>query len=160
MAERLKAHAWKACVRESVPRVRIPVSPPMVVKNVLILLRFFFHLLGSIPKRTPKPSRASSFEGSALAVAAMEVVPPGPKVEAVVTTPTTAILEPRRDIHKCPNDATQSNADRRASGPGLVGRVGGDSPGRESASGVTGTQRRALLAWSIAHQGRTTAPIG
>ena len=28
MAERLKAHAWKACVRESVPRVRIPVSPP------------------------------------------------------------------------------------------------------------------------------------
>src|SRR3954465_3772628 len=28
MAERLKAHAWKACVRASVPRVRIPVSPP------------------------------------------------------------------------------------------------------------------------------------
>ena len=35
-----------------------------------------------------------------LAVAAMEVVPPGPKVEAVVTTPTTALLEPRMDIHK------------------------------------------------------------
>ena len=35
-----------------------------------------------------------------LAGAAMEVVPPGPKVEAVVTTPTTAILEPRMDIHK------------------------------------------------------------
>src|SRR6476619_7851241 len=30
----------------------------------------------------------------------MEVVPPGPKVEAVVTTPTTALLEPRMDIHK------------------------------------------------------------
>src|ERR1700722_16007758 len=28
MAERLKAHAWKACVRESVPWVRIPLSPP------------------------------------------------------------------------------------------------------------------------------------
>jgi hypothetical protein len=28
MAERLKAHAWKACVRASVPWVRIPLSPP------------------------------------------------------------------------------------------------------------------------------------
>jgi hypothetical protein len=33
MAERLKAHAWKACVRESVPRVRIPVSPPFFAKK-------------------------------------------------------------------------------------------------------------------------------
>ncbi len=29
MAERLKAHAWKACVRASVPWVRIPLSPPI-----------------------------------------------------------------------------------------------------------------------------------
>ena len=29
MAEWLKAHAWKACVRETVPWVRIPLSPPM-----------------------------------------------------------------------------------------------------------------------------------
>jgi hypothetical protein len=29
MAEWLKAHAWKACVLERVPRVRIPVSPPV-----------------------------------------------------------------------------------------------------------------------------------
>lgn len=28
MAEWFKAHAWKACVLERVPRVRIPVSPP------------------------------------------------------------------------------------------------------------------------------------
>src|SRR4051812_14768776 len=28
MAEWLKAHAWKACVRESVPWVRIPLPPP------------------------------------------------------------------------------------------------------------------------------------
>src|SRR5215469_4993843 len=28
MAEWLKAHAWKACIRETVSRVRIPVSPP------------------------------------------------------------------------------------------------------------------------------------
>ena len=27
VAERLKAHAWKACMRESVSRVRIPLSP-------------------------------------------------------------------------------------------------------------------------------------
>jgi hypothetical protein len=40
MAERLKAHAWKACVRESVPRVRIPVSPPEIIRNVLISFQF------------------------------------------------------------------------------------------------------------------------
>ena len=28
MAEWLKAHAWKACIQETVSRVRIPVSPP------------------------------------------------------------------------------------------------------------------------------------
>ena len=28
MAERFKAHAWKACVLSKVPWVRIPLSPP------------------------------------------------------------------------------------------------------------------------------------
>ncbi len=31
MAEWLKAHAWKACVRETVPWVRIPLSPPYLM---------------------------------------------------------------------------------------------------------------------------------
>ena len=30
MSEWLKEHAWKACVRETVPRVRIPFSPPFL----------------------------------------------------------------------------------------------------------------------------------
>jgi hypothetical protein len=29
MAEWLKAHAWKACIGETLSRVRIPVSPPI-----------------------------------------------------------------------------------------------------------------------------------
>src|ERR1700757_945108 len=29
MAEWLKAHAWKACIGETLSRVRIPVSPPV-----------------------------------------------------------------------------------------------------------------------------------
>jgi hypothetical protein len=33
MAEWLKAHAWKACVRETVPWVRIPLSPPYLVET-------------------------------------------------------------------------------------------------------------------------------
>ncbi len=33
MAEWLKAHAWKACVRETVPWVRIPLSPPSTPKQ-------------------------------------------------------------------------------------------------------------------------------
>lgn len=38
MAERLKAHAWSACVRESVPWVQIPLSPLLVGGN-----KTFFH---------------------------------------------------------------------------------------------------------------------
>src|SRR4051812_25566427 len=34
MAEWLKAHAWKACVRETVPWVRIPLSPPCAIETV------------------------------------------------------------------------------------------------------------------------------
>jgi hypothetical protein len=33
MAEWLKAHAWKACVRETVPWVRIPLSPPFLRRS-------------------------------------------------------------------------------------------------------------------------------
>jgi muramoyltetrapeptide carboxypeptidase len=32
VAERLKAHAWKVCIRETVSRVRIPLSPPLMYK--------------------------------------------------------------------------------------------------------------------------------
>ena len=31
VAEWLKAHAWKACKRETVSRVRIPLSPPFII---------------------------------------------------------------------------------------------------------------------------------
>ena len=34
MAEWLKAHAWKACVRETVPWVRIPLSPPSAMPPI------------------------------------------------------------------------------------------------------------------------------
>ncbi len=36
MAEWLKAHAWKACVRETVPWVRIPLSPPYHIDDIKI----------------------------------------------------------------------------------------------------------------------------
>jgi hypothetical protein len=34
MAEWLKAHAWKACVGETLPRVRIPLSPPSAYGSI------------------------------------------------------------------------------------------------------------------------------
>ena len=37
MAEWLKAHAWKACVRETVPWVRIPLSPPVDRRDVSLV---------------------------------------------------------------------------------------------------------------------------
>ena len=38
VAEWLKAHAWKVCLRETVTRVRIPLSPPTETHNDLKLL--------------------------------------------------------------------------------------------------------------------------
>ena len=32
VAEWLKAHAWKVCLRETVTRVRIPLSPPAIIE--------------------------------------------------------------------------------------------------------------------------------
>jgi hypothetical protein len=49
MAEWLKAHAWKACIGETLSRVRIPLSPPY---NLL----YFSSLrakLASVPKTCP-----------------------------------------------------------------------------------------------------------
>src|ERR1700722_7566644 len=39
VAEWLKAHAWKACLRETVTRVRIPLSPPPSPLKLLSFLR-------------------------------------------------------------------------------------------------------------------------
>ena len=33
VAERSKAHDWKSCIRETVSRVRIPLSPPSAFAN-------------------------------------------------------------------------------------------------------------------------------
>ena len=34
VAEWLKAHAWKACIRETVSRVQIPLSPPIPIADI------------------------------------------------------------------------------------------------------------------------------
>src|SRR6187551_1351367 len=34
MSEWLKEHAWKACVGETLPRVRIPLSPPIPLRGI------------------------------------------------------------------------------------------------------------------------------
>jgi hypothetical protein len=46
MAEWLKAHAWKACIRETVSWVRIPLPPPVKLK-----LRINFQSLALYPQR-------------------------------------------------------------------------------------------------------------
>lgn len=39
MAEWLKAHAWKACIRSNVSGVRIPPDPPKDYKNKICALK-------------------------------------------------------------------------------------------------------------------------
>ena len=58
MSEWSKEHAWKACVRVSVPRVRIPLSPPpkLIKKcyDAAVCGCFFLLKIGLTPKLTLK----------------------------------------------------------------------------------------------------------
>ena len=56
MSERLKEHAWKACVRETVPRVRIPLSPPFLFLMVVCGLSALVFNVG--PQQIPAGSYA------------------------------------------------------------------------------------------------------
>ncbi len=44
VAEWLKAHAWNACIRETVSRVRIPLSPPLICSMALKILQSLRYL--------------------------------------------------------------------------------------------------------------------
>ena len=44
MAEWFKVHAWKVCVPLKVPRVRIPVSPPLIYAvNMEFPIKYFIN---------------------------------------------------------------------------------------------------------------------
>src|SRR5437879_2720947 len=62
MAEWLKAHAWKACVRETVPWVRIPLSPPVPRKSKKPLWQKDFLKMRK-PKTIPANHTRNSQEG-------------------------------------------------------------------------------------------------
>ena len=49
MAEWLKAHAWKACIGETLSRVRIPVSPPFKINSLQLCLYQFCTKLACNP---------------------------------------------------------------------------------------------------------------
>jgi hypothetical protein len=57
MAEWLKAHAWKACVRETVPWVRIPLSPPPKTFMTLRLRKYFVERWVRSPNQSPNTAR-------------------------------------------------------------------------------------------------------
>ena len=52
MAEWFKAHAWKACVGETLPRVRIPLSPPV---------SYLFSMIYGLSLATCNDERGSGF---------------------------------------------------------------------------------------------------
>ena len=56
MSEWLKEHAWKACVGETLPRVRIPLSPPnpkyYKIISVLAFLKATTRFLAAFLPRT------------------------------------------------------------------------------------------------------------
>ena len=89
MAEWLKAHAWKACVRETVPWVRIPLSPPAAQKIPVIVLRGGGTLrksrclLRNIHFRNPEPIQPPSM---AVARPATRIIP-GLRADAPAMVP-------------------------------------------------------------------------
>ena len=54
MAERSKAHAWNACMREIVSRVRIPLSPPSTSLCYVILCHNTTVSLDSLDEGFPR----------------------------------------------------------------------------------------------------------
>src|SRR5271168_4550067 len=56
VAERLKAHAWKVCMRETVSRVRIPPPPPKVTPRVCFLT-FLYVINWLVHNTSGKPRR-------------------------------------------------------------------------------------------------------
>jgi hypothetical protein len=58
VAEWSKAHAWKVCRRETVSRVRIPVSPPLALEK-----RFFRTVFGRSFPFYSKVMREGQFTG-------------------------------------------------------------------------------------------------
>ena len=48
VAEWLKAHAWKVCIRETVSRVRIPLPPPAALLHSKTLQDWYFRVTPSV----------------------------------------------------------------------------------------------------------------
>src|SRR5579862_3527260 len=62
VSERFKEHAWKACVGETQPWVRIPPSPPFFPAFFSVGYKQFFCLV-SVPPSPPKGVRTAVFVG-------------------------------------------------------------------------------------------------
>jgi hypothetical protein len=63
MAEWFKAHAWKVCVLSKVPRVRIPVSPPLSSKfysKLEINLSKTYSIIRKVNERLNKKTKSSN----------------------------------------------------------------------------------------------------
>src|SRR5271167_4521688 len=74
VAEWLKAHAWKVCMRETVSRVRIPPPPPVKLVSLKHLTEQVFSQARKWPskpdpKPCSKPERRRSLPASDLATA-------------------------------------------------------------------------------------------
>jgi hypothetical protein len=63
MAERLKAHAWKACIGETLSRVRIPLSPPLRVPRLPELGDGFFQSFADEPLIGNTAAASTPFHG-------------------------------------------------------------------------------------------------
>ena len=62
MAERSKALAWRASVRESVPWVRIPVPPPVVLKSGCQSFFILRYISKPESDKMEEPRRDSNYE--------------------------------------------------------------------------------------------------
>src|SRR5215470_6459240 len=68
MSEWFKEHAWKACVGETLPWVRIPLSPPNFA-SLRLAARVVFRLAAALAASAPNPrcwtaGRFASFSGA------------------------------------------------------------------------------------------------
>ena len=73
MSERLKEHAWKACVGETLPWVRIPLSPPFIFDNAFIMSCLCLPCGVMVPHMVPiftAPDQVTGFGSISLSIQA------------------------------------------------------------------------------------------
>src|SRR5262245_39823136 len=106
MSEWFKEHAWKACVGETLPRVRIPLSPPFDSPSSLPMASR--RLAHGKPAQGECPERAKRVEGQSKSAVALSA-----KVDESLSPLSSIPLRSRHCTSSAPHPALRKRPSDR-----------------------------------------------